>query len=122
MLGESLINIEPNLDNVENNKPSILTSYHVGASLGKTRQALLKKGGRKLRSTTSGLQRTHQQPRQKTRRNNPTRLADINNNVAACKAPSAELATHRTQATVLTCHHLKQGTKKEVYDSVNFVK
>ncbi|XP_041720975.1 proline-rich nuclear receptor coactivator 1 [Coregonus clupeaformis] len=111
MLGESLSHIEPNLDNVENNKPSILTSHHVGASLGKTRQALLKKGGRKLRSTTSGLQRTHQQPHQKTLRNNPTRLADINNNVAAPKAPSAELAT------VLTRHHIKQGTKKELLKS-----
>ncbi|XP_013999661.1 proline-rich nuclear receptor coactivator 1 [Salmo salar] len=119
MLGESLINIEPNLDNFENNKPPVLTSYHVGASLGKTRQALLKKGGRKLRSTTSGLQRTHQQPRQKTQRNNPTRLADINNNVAASKSPTAELATHRTQATVLTCHHLKQRTKKELLKSKN---
>ncbi|XP_010881120.1 proline-rich nuclear receptor coactivator 1 [Esox lucius] len=121
MLGDSLSNhIEPNLDNVENNNPSMLTSHHVGATLSKTRHVLLKKGGRQLRSSTSGLQRTHhQQPHQKQLRNNPSRLADINNNnVAASKppVPSAELATNRAQ-TVLTLHHLKQGTKKELLKS-----
>ncbi|KAL0967313.1 hypothetical protein UPYG_G00250630 [Umbra pygmaea] len=115
MLGDSVSNLfEPNLDNVENKKPSVLTSHHTGPSISKTRQALLKKGGRKVRSAASGLQRAHQQqPHQKQLRNNPSRLADINNNVAA---PNAELPTHRTQA-VLTLNHLKQGTKKELLKS-----
>lgn len=74
---------------------------------------MLKKGGRKLRSTMLGLQRTHQQ---KPMRNNPMHLAD--NNVAVSKSPvqSAELTTNRTQATALTLHNIKQGTKKEVYN------
>ncbi|CAB1340443.1 unnamed protein product [Coregonus sp. 'balchen'] len=109
MLGESLSH------HIENSKPSILTCHHVGANLIKPRQALLKKGGRKLRSTTLGLQRTHQQ---KPMRNNPMRLAD-NNYVAVSKSPvqSAELATNRTQSTAMTLHHLKQGTKKELLKS-----
>ncbi|KAJ8008924.1 hypothetical protein DPEC_G00083470 [Dallia pectoralis] len=121
MLCESPSNqTEPNLDDVENKNPSTLTPHHTGATLGKTRHALLKKGGRKLRSTTSGLQRTHhhQQP-QKQLRNNPSLLADVNNNnVASSKSAeqSAELSTNRTQ-TVLTLHHIKQETKKEVLKS-----
>lgn len=109
MLGESLSHP------IKNNKPSVLTSHHVGASLNKPRQAMLKKGGRKLRSTMLGLQRTHQQ---KPMRNNPMHLAD--NNVAVSKSPvqSAELTTNRTQATALTLHNIKQGTKKEVYNWV----
>uniref|UniRef100_A0A4W5NBC5 Proline-rich nuclear receptor coactivator 1 n=1 Tax=Hucho hucho TaxID=62062 RepID=A0A4W5NBC5_9TELE len=103
MLGESLSHP------IKNNKPSVLTSHHVGANLSKPRQAMLKKGGRKLRSTTLVWQRTHQQ---KPMRNNPMRLAD-NNNVAVSKSPvlSAELATS------LTLHNLKQGTKKELLKS-----
>ncbi|XP_023856316.1 proline-rich nuclear receptor coactivator 1 [Salvelinus sp. IW2-2015] len=109
MLGESLSH--PN----KNNKPSVLTSHHVGANLSKPRQAMLKKSGRKQpRSTMLGLQRTHHQ---KTMRKNPMHLAD--NNVAVSKSPvqSAELATNRTQATALTLHNLKQGTKKELLKS-----
>ncbi|XP_064846701.1 proline-rich nuclear receptor coactivator 2-like [Oncorhynchus masou masou] len=108
MLGESLSHP------IKNNKPSVLTSHHVGASLSKPKQAMLKKGGRKLRSTTLGLQRTHQQ---KPMRINPMHLTD--NNVAVSKSPvqSAEFATNRTQATALTLHNLKQGTKKELLKS-----
>ncbi|XP_062322910.1 proline-rich nuclear receptor coactivator 1 [Osmerus eperlanus] len=123
MLGESLGHyIELNLDNVENNKPQALTSHNAGANLSKTRQTLLKKGGKKVRSASSGLQRPHhhcQQPNQKHQvllRNNPTRLADINNNNVAVSSKSQaqsniELANGRTQSTVLTLHH-KQGTKE----------
>lgn len=128
MLGESLVHhIESNLDNVENNKPQALTSHNAGASLSKTRQALLKKGGKKLRSTSSGLQRPQhhcQQPHQKHQvllRNNPTRLTDINNNNVAASLKSqvqssVELVNGRTQSTALTLHH-KQGTKKELLKS-----
>lgn len=126
MLGETLIQrIESNLDNIKNNKPSGLTSHHAGASLNKTRQVLLKKGGRRFRSSPAGLQgRHHHCPQQHPKhpgvlRSNPTRFTDINNNtvVAGSKPPvssSAETAATRTQTTVLTLHHLKQGAKKEL--------
>ncbi|KAJ8397620.1 hypothetical protein AAFF_G00436190 [Aldrovandia affinis] len=128
MLGETLIQrIESNLDNIENNKPSGLISHHAGVSLNKTRQAMLKKGGRRFRSSPAGLQgRPHHCPQQHPKypgllRSNPTRFTDINNNtvVAGSKPPvsSTETAANRTQTTVLTLHHLKQGVKKELLKS-----
>lgn len=126
MLGETLIQrVESNLDNIKNSKPSGFTSHHAGASLNKTRQALLKKGGRRLRSSPAGLQgRHHHCPLQHPKhhgvlRSNPTRFTDINNNtvVAGSKPPvpsNADTAASRTQTSVLTLHQLKQGAKKEV--------
>ncbi|KAJ8270804.1 hypothetical protein GJAV_G00119470 [Gymnothorax javanicus] len=126
MLGETLIQrIESNLGNIENNNPAGLTPHLAGASLNKTRQALLKKGGKKFRSSPAGLQgRHHHCPQQHPKhpgalRNNPTRFTDINNNsIVAGAKPSVqsntESATSRTQTTVLTFHHLKQGAKKEL--------
>lgn len=123
---------QSNLDDVENNKPpSALTSHNAVAShSSKTRQALLKKGGKRLssRSLSSSLQRPqHQHCQQQNQqyqllvRNNPTRLADINNNVPAPTKPSllssAELVNNRTQAAVVLTVHLKQGTKKELLKS-----
>ncbi|KAJ8356066.1 hypothetical protein SKAU_G00188600 [Synaphobranchus kaupii] len=125
MLGETLIQrIESNLDNIENSKPSGFTSHHAGAGLNKTRQALLKKGGRRVRSSPTGL-RHHHCPQQHPKhpgllRSNPTRFIDINNNtvVAGSKPPvpsnTETAAAARTQTTVLTLHHLKQGAKKEL--------
>ena len=123
MLGETLIQrVESNLDDIENNKPSGLTSHHAGASLNKTRQALLKKGGRRFRSSPAGLQgRHHHCPQQHPKhpgvlRSNPTRFTDINNNTVVTGSPVppySETAATRTQATVLTLHQFKQGAKKE---------
>lgn len=106
---------EANIGNVENNNPISLISSGDGLNTGnKTRQALLKKGGRKLRSTAP---LHHQKPP----RNGPNiRLSDHNNNntLTASSAnkhaaqPGSELPAG-TQ-TVLTLHHLKQGVKKEV--------
>ncbi|KAI1897411.1 hypothetical protein AGOR_G00083020 [Albula goreensis] len=129
MLGETLTQrIDSNLDNIENNKPSGLTPHHAGASLNKTRQAMLKKGGKRFRSSPTSLQgRHHHCPQQHPKhpgllRSNPTRFTDINNNtvVAGTKSPvssSVEASTNRAQTTVLTLHHLKQGAKKELLKS-----
>lgn len=124
MIGETLIQrVESNLDNMKNSKPSGLTSHHAGASLNKTRQALLKKGGRRLRSSPAGLQgRHHHCPQQHPKhtgvlRSNPTRFTDINNNtVVAGSKPTvpSNAETARTQTTVLTLHQLKQEAKKEL--------
>ncbi|XP_048841135.1 proline-rich nuclear receptor coactivator 1 [Brienomyrus brachyistius] len=119
MLGETFSSHDGlNLDNIEN-KP--LTSHL-------KRQALHKKGGRKVRPTAAGLQsRYHnlQQQQQHQRhpgllRANPARFADINNTVGArSKSPAAgsEGVASRTQTTVLTLHQLKHGAKKEVLKS-----
>ncbi|XP_036406338.1 proline-rich nuclear receptor coactivator 1 [Megalops cyprinoides] len=129
MLGETLAQrIDPNVDNIENSKPAGLTSHHAGANLNKTRQALLKKGSRRFRSSPAGFQgRHHHCPQQHPKhpgslRSNPTRFTDINNNtVVAGSNPSAPTSTetvpNRTQTTVLTLHHLKQGAKKELLKS-----
>ncbi|XP_059212727.1 proline-rich nuclear receptor coactivator 1 [Centropristis striata] len=100
-----------NIGNVENNNPISLIPGG-GDGVNKPRQAaLLKKGGRKLRSAAP---LHHQKPP----RSGPSiRLSDHNNNnnntVAA--QPGAELPAG-TQ-TVLTLHHLKQGAKKELLKS-----
>ena len=103
---------EANIGNVENNNPISLIPSSDGVN--KTRQALLKKGGRKLRSTAP---LHHQKPP----RSSPNiRLADHNNNntltAASANKPSAQPGAELPAGTqtVLTLHHLKQGAKKEV--------
>lgn len=107
---------EANIGNVENNNPKSLISSSDGLNTGnKTRQALLKKGGRKLRSAAP---MHHQKPP----RNCPNiRLSDLNNNNSSTlTAPSANRAAAQpgtdTQ-TALTLHQLKQGAKKELLKS-----
>ncbi|XP_034555050.1 proline-rich nuclear receptor coactivator 1 [Notolabrus celidotus] len=105
---------EANIGNVENNNPIQLIS---GGSDGLNKPRLLKKGGRKLQ----------QKP---PRRSSPNlHLSDQNNNnttttttttgaVSPCKQaaqPGTELPAGAQ--TVLTVHHLKQGTKKELLKS-----
>ncbi|CAG5928409.1 unnamed protein product [Menidia menidia] len=102
---------EANLGNVENNNPLSLISGNERVNMGnKTKQALLKKGGRKLR---------------KPPRHCPNgRLSDHNNNNTTGGTPAAPGA-HRpasqagaphpagTQA-LLGLHHGKQGAKREL--------
>ncbi|XP_067337830.1 uncharacterized protein [Channa argus] len=104
---------EANVGNVENNNPAMVISSEDGVNTGsKPRQALLKKGGGKLRSATP---LHHQKPP----RNSPVIcLSDHNNNTVAPSSankaatqPGTELSAG-TQ-TVLTLHHLKHGVKKE---------
>ncbi|XP_049445806.1 proline-rich nuclear receptor coactivator 1 [Epinephelus fuscoguttatus] len=104
---------EANIGNVENNNPISLIPSSDGVNTGnKTRQALLKKGGRKLRSTAP---LHHLKPP----RNSPNiRLSDHNNNslaAASAHKPAAQPGTEHPTGTqtVLTLHHLKQGAKKE---------
>lgn len=120
MLGESLNHhIEANLDNLENN--NFTSSHSTGTNINKTRHALFKKGTRRARSTALNCQNSTQRLQQKHglfRINNPVRLADINNNaVMRPKSPvqlSTEVATNKSQATVLSSHQHKVGSKKEV--------
>lgn len=105
-------NDEVNIGNVENNNPRSTLSSGDGVNLGnKARQALLKKGGRKLRSP-------HQQkpPRgglgiclSDHNNNNTLALPSVNRHAVQ---PGSELPAG-TQ-TVLTLHQLNQGPKKEV--------
>ncbi|XP_041815397.1 proline-rich nuclear receptor coactivator 1 [Chelmon rostratus] len=104
---------EANIGNVENNNPISLISSSDGLNTGnKTRQTMLKKGGKKLRSTTP----LHLQ---KPPRNNANiRLCDHNNNntsIAPAAQPGTEL--HDEPQPGLTLHHLKQGAKKELLKS-----
>ncbi|KAF3703157.1 Proline-rich nuclear receptor coactivator 1 Proline-rich protein 2 [Channa argus] len=108
---------EANVGNVENNNPAMVISSEDGVNTGsKPRQALLKKGGGKLRSATP---LHHQKPP----RNSPVIcLSDHNNNTVAPSSankaatqPGTELSAG-TQ-TVLTLHHLKHGVKKELLKS-----
>lgn len=100
---------EGNIGNVENNNPQSPLSVGDGLNLGnKARQALLKKGGKKLRSP---------HPQKAPRGGQGARLADHNNNntlavTTGHRQPASELPAG-TQA-VLTLHHLNQGLKKEV--------
>ncbi|XP_071323458.1 proline-rich nuclear receptor coactivator 1 [Trachinotus anak] len=97
---------EANIGNVENNNPATLLPGGDGQNSGnKARQALLRKGGRKLRATAP---LHHQKP---PRSSPNTRLADHNNNTQ----PGAELPAG--SQTVLTLHHLKQGARKELLKS-----
>lgn len=129
MLGESLAhNVTTNVEYVVNNKPAPLISNNVGANnKNKTRQALLRKGGKKLHSTTSSLQHPHtpsQPPHRKSQvlQRSTQRLADHNNNNVAVSLKSSwpshsELAIGRTQSQAVLTLHLKQGTRKELIKS-----
>ncbi|XP_023251389.1 proline-rich nuclear receptor coactivator 1-like isoform X2 [Seriola lalandi dorsalis] len=107
---------ETNIGNVENNNPVTLISGSDGLNTGnKARQALLKKGGRKLRSAAPLHQ--HQKPP----RNGPNvRLSDHNNNntltAPSANRPAAQPGTEFPAGTqtVLTLHHLNQGARKEL--------
>lgn len=96
---------EANIGNVENNNPISLIPGGDGLNAAnKTRQALLKKGGKKLL--------LHQKPL----RNG---LSDHNNNPLTSSSANKAAAQHGTEPpvgtqTVLTLHHLKQGAKKDV--------
>ncbi|TDH00697.1 hypothetical protein EPR50_G00191410 [Perca flavescens] len=100
---------ETNIGNVENNNPISLISSD---GVNKTRQALLKKGGRKLRSTAP---LHHQKPPRNIR------LSDHNNNNTTLSAtkPAAQPGTELPLGTqaVLTLHHLNQGPKTELLKS-----
>ncbi|XP_040920374.1 proline-rich nuclear receptor coactivator 1 [Toxotes jaculatrix] len=116
--GSSAHSDEANIGNVENNNPVLLISSSDGVNTGnKARQALLKKGGRKLRSTAP----LHHH--QKAPRNIPNiRLSDHNNNTltaSTANRPAAQPGTELPAGTqtVLTIHHLKQGAKKELLKS-----
>lgn len=97
---------EANIGNVENNNPIISS----GDGMNKTKQALLKKGGRKLHH--------HKPPR-----NCPNvRLSDHNNNTLTASSVNKPAALPGTEhpagtQTVLTLHHLRQGAKKELLKS-----
>ncbi|XP_026174899.1 proline-rich nuclear receptor coactivator 1-like [Mastacembelus armatus] len=105
---------EANIGNVENNNPVALISSSDGLKTGsRTRQALLKKGGRKLRSTA-------QLHHQKSPKNIPnTRLSDHNNNTLTAQSANKPAPQPGTEfpagaQTLMTLHHLKQGAKKEL--------
>ncbi|XP_062406796.1 proline-rich nuclear receptor coactivator 1 [Sardina pilchardus] len=128
MLGESLNHhTESNLDNVENNNSTTVTSHSTGANINKTRHALFKKGSRRVRSTASNYQNSIQRSQQQNQKhgllriNNPVRRADINNNaVMRPKSPvllNAEPGTNKSQAAVLGTHLLKVGSKRELLKS-----
>lgn len=114
--GSPAHNDEANIGNVENNNPM---SGSDGPNTGnKAKQALLKKGGRKLR-TAAPLH--HQKP---PRNCSNIRLSDHNNNNTTLTASSGHKAAAQPGAelpagtqTVLTLHHLKQGAKKELLKS-----
>lgn len=106
---------EASIGNVENNNPTMISNGDGVNTVNKTRQALLKKGGKKLRSTTP---LHHQKPAKNSTGIN-TRLSDHNNNnlpVLSPNKPSAQPGTELPVGTqtALTLHHLKQGPKKEV--------
>lgn len=113
--GSPTQNDEANIGNVENNNPISLISSRDGVNTGnKTKQPLLKKGGRKLRSTAPPH---HQKP---PRSGPTTRLADHNNNntltASSANKPAARPGTDVPAGTqtVLTLHHLKPEVKNEV--------
>lgn len=92
--------------NVENNNP--MTG---GDGPNKTRQAILKKGGKKLRATAPLLH--HKSPRKSP---NNIRLSDHNNNNCLAVSSAAPPGTDVPAGTqpVVTLHHLTPGIKKEV--------
>lgn len=111
MLDEAQANgDEGNIGNVENNNPRSPLACGDGLNLGnKAIQALLKKGGKKLRSPHH-----HKAPR-----GGPgIRLADHNNNNNTLAFPTSnrQLGSELPAGTqsILTLHHLNQGLKKEV--------
>lgn len=121
MLGETL-GVEPSLDNVENNEPSLLISYE---NLHRsTRRALLKKGGYsrvRLQSRNVHNQAQQHQKQAALLRNNTVRLTDIiiinNNNSSSDAKPTSprnnlELPPNRSTPSGST--HTKTTSKKEV--------
>lgn len=117
MLDGSPAQIEEANGNVENNKPiSVIPGSDGLNAANKAKQALLKKGGRKLRTAAPSLH--HQKPP----RNGPSiRLSDHNNNTttlsaSSVKKPAAQPGTELPAGThtLQSPHHVKQGAKKEV--------
>lgn len=102
---------EGNIGNVENNNPRSSLAGGDGLNLGsKARQALLKKGGKKLRSPHH-----HKAPRGGA----GSRLADHNNNnnnTLAVPTSNRQLGSELQAGnqSILTLHQLNQGLKKEV--------
>lgn len=108
--GSTAYGDEANIGNVENNNPiSLISSSDV---TNKTKQVLLKKGGRKLRNAVP--LHHHKPPR-----NCPnSRLSDHhhNNNTLTASTghrPTAQGGTEPGE-TVLTLHPLKHGVRKEL--------
>lgn len=109
--GSTAYGDEANIGNVENNNPiSLISSSDV---TNKTKQVLLKKGGRKLRNAAP--LHHHKPPR-----NCPnSRLSDhhhSNNNTLTASTghrPASQVGTEPGE-TVLTLHPLKHGARKEV--------
>ncbi|XP_035535117.1 proline-rich nuclear receptor coactivator 2-like [Morone saxatilis] len=103
---------EANIGNVENNSPVSVLSSGDGLN-NKTRQKeLLKKGGRKLRSTAP----LHHQKAPRNGPNNNIRLSDHNNN-NTLTVPSPGTEPSAGTQTALSLHHLKQEAKKELLNS-----
>lgn len=100
---------ETNIGNVENNKPVKLISGCDGMNAGnRARQALLKKGGRRLH-----------QP-QKQPRNSPSiLLSDRNNNNTntLTASPAANRAAAQPESPAPSLHQLRQGARKELLKS-----
>ncbi|XP_028253597.1 proline-rich nuclear receptor coactivator 1-like [Parambassis ranga] len=119
MLDGSPAHIDEANGNVENNNPiSVISSSDGLNAANKAKQALLKKGGRKLRTAAPALH--HQKPP----RNSPSiRLSDHNNNntltASSVKKPAALPGTELPAGTltVQSPHHVKQGAKKELLKS-----
>lgn len=107
--GSTAYGDEANIGNVENNNPiSLISSSDV---TNKTKQVLLKKGGRKLRNAAP--LHHHKPPR-----NCPnSRLSDHHNNntltASTGHRPASQGGTEPGE-TVLTLHPLKHGPRKEV--------
>ncbi|KAI4800359.1 hypothetical protein KUCAC02_013303 [Chaenocephalus aceratus] len=99
-------------DEVENNNPiSVISSGKDGVNTGsKVRQALLKKGGKKLRSAAP---LHHQKPPKKSPN---IRVTDHNNNNTLI-ALSANRAAAQPGAELTVLHPLRQGAKKELLKS-----
>ncbi|MBN3276744.1 PNRC1 protein, partial [Polyodon spathula] len=127
MIGETLAHhVESELNHIEDSKPSS-HYHHAGANSNiNKRQALLKKGGRKTRSTPAALQSRHHHPHRNQKhpslaRKDPSRFSDINNNNMGTGGKSTADCTSNTgrtpASTAITLHHQKQGAKKEVLKS-----
>ncbi|KAB5517186.1 hypothetical protein PHYPO_G00186810 [Pangasianodon hypophthalmus] len=125
MLGETL-GVEPSLDNVENNEPTLFISCgHLNKS---SRRAVLKKGGHRVRVQSRNA---HNQAQQHHRqavvlRNNTAHLTDIINNnnnnnnsnsdvKSTSQSNNTELPASRTAPSGST--HLKTPSKKELLKS-----
>ncbi|KAK2814463.1 hypothetical protein Q5P01_000412 [Channa striata] len=98
-----------NIGNVENNNPVMLIPGGDGLNAGS--KPLLKKGGRKLRSTAP---LHHQKP---PRTSPVICLSDHNNNTVPAASPGTGTEPPAGTHTVLSLHHLKQGAKKELLKS-----